>query len=246
MVLVHWLASAFLSLFLFFLRLLSDLPSLGIILFCRFVLLCLLALPFAFCVYRSLPMFYVSTLCLSPVLVFVRPLVFVCLSLGSFLFSFPLFRSSRYLPPFIVAFLWLLESQRIPCVNASIMACIVGARRMLPWSAVVFTESGDEDEQFSLKRRRFELGHSFFNLATGIIISCNQALIHGKFFLFLIWPLDQLQIDPYIVETFITQSMVLNYSMQSLIDSLTFNSFKIFLVISIKHPIEPPSFHFCP
>jgi hypothetical protein len=72
-----------------------------------------------------------------------------------------------------------------------------------------FRESGDEDEQFSLKRRCFELGRSFFNLATGIImISCNQAVIHGKFFLLLIWPLDQLQMDLYIVETFTKQSMV--------------------------------------
>jgi len=74
LVLLRWLASAFLSLFLFFLRLLSDLPSLGLFFFCPFVLLCLLVLPFAFCVYPSLPVFCVSTLCLSPVLVFVRPL----------------------------------------------------------------------------------------------------------------------------------------------------------------------------
>ena len=72
LVLVRWLASAFLSLFLFFLRLLSDLPSLG--LFFSFVLLCLLIFRFAFCVYRSLLVFCVSTLCLSPVLVFVHPL----------------------------------------------------------------------------------------------------------------------------------------------------------------------------
>jgi hypothetical protein len=60
-------------LFLFFLRLLFDLPSL-VFFFCPFVLICLLVLPFAFCVYRSLPVFCVSTLCLSHVLVFVRPL----------------------------------------------------------------------------------------------------------------------------------------------------------------------------
>ena len=46
----------------------------GLFFFCPFVLLCLLILPFTFCVYRSLPVFYVSTLCLSPILVFVRPL----------------------------------------------------------------------------------------------------------------------------------------------------------------------------
>ena len=47
---------------------------LGSFFFCPFVLLCLLVLPFAFCVYHSLPVFCVSTLCMSPVLVFVRPL----------------------------------------------------------------------------------------------------------------------------------------------------------------------------
>ena len=46
----------------------------GSFFFCCFVLLFLLVLPFVFCVYRSLLMFFVSTLCLSPVLVFVRPL----------------------------------------------------------------------------------------------------------------------------------------------------------------------------
>ncbi|KAJ6905935.1 hypothetical protein NC652_023631 [Populus alba x Populus x berolinensis] len=39
--------------------------------FCTFVLLCLLVLPFTFCVYRSFPVLCVSTLCLFPVLVFV-------------------------------------------------------------------------------------------------------------------------------------------------------------------------------
>ncbi|KAJ6959877.1 hypothetical protein NC653_038056 [Populus alba x Populus x berolinensis] len=110
LVLVRWLANAFISLFLFFLRSLSDLPSLSLF-FCPFVLLCLLVLPFAFCVYRSLPMFCVSTLCLSPILVFVCPLFIPCLSPESFLFSFPLFSFF---------------------VRASVMACIVGARRMLP------------------------------------------------------------------------------------------------------------------
>ena len=30
----------------------------------------------------------------------------------------------------------------MPCIRASVMACIVGARRMLPWSAAVSAESG--------------------------------------------------------------------------------------------------------
>ena len=101
---IGWLVLSSLCFCFSLIRLLSDLPSLGLF-FLSFVLLCLLALPFAFCVYRSLHVFCVSTLCLSPVLVFIRPLVFLCLSPGSFLFSFPLFRSSRDLPPFVVAFL---------------------------------------------------------------------------------------------------------------------------------------------
>jgi len=62
-----------LSVFVFpSLTLRSSFP--GSFFFCPFVLLCLLVLPFAFCVYHSLPVFCVSTLCLSPVFVFVRPL----------------------------------------------------------------------------------------------------------------------------------------------------------------------------
>jgi hypothetical protein len=97
----------------------------------------------------------------------------LCLSLGSFLFSFPLFSFF---------------------VRASVMACIVG-REGCYHDLLSFPLNRDEgDEQFALKRRRFELKRSFFNLATGIMISCNQALIHGKFFFFfLIWPLDQFQ-----------------------------------------------------
>ncbi|KAJ6927504.1 hypothetical protein NC651_011524 [Populus alba x Populus x berolinensis] len=75
--------------------------------FCPFVLLCLFVLPFAFCVYRSLPVFC-APLCVCPLFLF---LFVLYLSPGSFLFSFPLFSFF---------------------VRASVMASIVGARRMLP------------------------------------------------------------------------------------------------------------------
>jgi len=60
----------------------------------------------------------VCPLCVCPLFLF---LFVLCLSSGSFLFSFLLFSFF---------------------VRASVMACIVGARRMLPWSAVVSAESG--------------------------------------------------------------------------------------------------------
>ncbi|KAJ6985333.1 hypothetical protein NC653_023334 [Populus alba x Populus x berolinensis] len=90
LVLVRWLASAFLSLFLFSLRLLSDLPSLS---------------P-SVCIVHSLC--YVCPLCVCLLFLF---LFVLCLSPGLFLFYFPLF---------------------LFFIRASVMACIVGARRMLP------------------------------------------------------------------------------------------------------------------
>jgi hypothetical protein len=116
-VLVCWLASAFLSLFLFFLRLLFDLPSLVFFFSVPlFSCVCSSSLSLSVCIVHSL--YSVCPLCVCPLFLF---LFVLCLSLGSFLFSFPLFSFF---------------------VHASIMACIGGARRMLPRSAVVSAESG--------------------------------------------------------------------------------------------------------
>ena len=64
-----------LSVSVFPLLILSDLPSLGFIFFCLFVILCLLALSFAFCVYHSLPVFCVP-LCVCPLFLFLFVLWF--------------------------------------------------------------------------------------------------------------------------------------------------------------------------
>jgi len=107
LVLLRWLASAFLSLFLFFLRLLSDLPSLGLFFsVLLFSCVCSSFLSPSVCIIHFLCS--VCPLCVCPLFLF---LFVLCLSSGSFLFSFPLFSFF---------------------VRASVMACIVGARRMLP------------------------------------------------------------------------------------------------------------------
>jgi len=81
-----------------------------------FSYVCLSSLSLSVCIVHSL--YSVCPLCVCPLFLF---LFVLCLSLGSFLFSFPLFSFF---------------------VHASIMACIGGARRMLPRSAVVSAESG--------------------------------------------------------------------------------------------------------
>ena len=117
LVLVRWLASAFLSLFLFFLCLLSDLPSLGHFFFVAlFSCFCSSFLSSSVCIVHSLCS--LCPLCVCPLFLF---LFVLCLSPGSFLFSFPLFSFF---------------------VRASVMACIMGARRMLPRFAAISTESG--------------------------------------------------------------------------------------------------------
>jgi len=117
LVLVRWLASAFLSLFLFFLCLLSDLPSLGHFFFVAlFSCFCSSFLSPSVCIVHSLCS--LCPLCVCPLFLF---LFVLCLSPGSFLFSFPLFSFF---------------------VRASVMACIMGARRMLPRFAAISTESG--------------------------------------------------------------------------------------------------------
>jgi len=117
LVLVRWLASAFLSLFLFFLCLLSDLPSLGHFFFVAlFSCFCSSFLSPSVCIVHSLCS--VCPLCVCPLFLF---LFVLCLSPGSFLFSFSLFSFF---------------------VRASVMACIMGARRMLPRFAAISTESG--------------------------------------------------------------------------------------------------------
>jgi hypothetical protein len=55
------------------------------------------------------------------------------------------------------------------------------------------------DEQFSLKRRRFGTGMAIVIVVTEVLKCFNQAPYSGKsVFVFLISPLDKLQLDPFI------------------------------------------------
>jgi len=117
LVLLRWLASAFLSLFLFFLRLLYDLPSLGLFFsVLLFSCVCSSSLSLSMCIIHFLCS--VCPLCVCPpVLVFVRPLFI----LGVLSVFFP--------------FVFILRS----CLGNGMHR---GARRMLPRSAVVSAKSG--------------------------------------------------------------------------------------------------------
>ena len=122
--------------FCFFLRLLSDLPSLGLVFFLSFCSLVFARPPFRLLCVSFTP----CVLCVHFVSV---PCSCFCSSSG-----FPLFIPEVLSVFFPFVFVLLMASPRLswpfsgfmPCVSASIMACIVGARRMLPRSAAVSAE----------------------------------------------------------------------------------------------------------